>query len=197
MSFSINHKHLLVILSFFICNFSIGQVLFEDFEGESLGLVGTTIGSVYQDYTLSGCSGSGTTTEIWQINTTYNNYGVYGCSCDCDGAGCANNRAVIHQGGSGCAQDATLLIGNFTGESSVDISFDWTYDDYDAGDSFVVELYNYSTLTSVATLLSENSSDTDNGGIKSTATNLISDTPNDGVEPTAMEFTPKTQKDNV
>ncbi len=163
MSFSINHKHLLVILSFFICNFSIGQVLFEDFEGESLGLVGTTIGSVYQDYTLSGCSGSGTTTEIWQINTTYNNYGVYGCSCDCDGAGCANNRAVIHQGGSGCAQDATLLIGNFTGESSVDISFDWTYDDYDAGDSFVVELYNYSTLTSVATLLSENSSDTDNG----------------------------------
>lgn len=86
----------------------------------------------------------------WRIET----YSYSNCT------NCSGNRAIIDYGASGCAQDATLVVKlGAINLSSVDISFDYEYDDYNATDQFVVSLYNETTSTVVATLVNLTSTD--------------------------------------
>lgn len=73
---------------------------------------------------------------------------------------CSGKRAIIEYGSSTCVQDATLVVklGSIN-LNSVDISFDYQYDDYDTSDQFVVTLYNETTSSIVATLINLTSAD--------------------------------------
>lgn len=84
--------------------------------------------------------------DNWRIvNTT----SAYQCS------GCTGNYALINYGSSSCNQNATMVIGIGTVNlNSISISFNYLYDDYDANDQFIVSLYNETTNSTVATLLS-------------------------------------------
>lgn len=73
---------------------------------------------------------------------------------------CSGNRAIIDYGASGCAQDATLVVKlGAINLNSIDISFDYEYDDYNTTDQFVVTLYNETTSTVAATLVNLTSTD--------------------------------------
>lgn len=87
--------------------------------------------------------------DNWRIvNTT----SAYQCS------GCTGNYALIDYGASSCNQNATMVIKlGAIGISSVNISFSYLYEEYNATDQFVVTLYNETTGLVVATLLSLNS----------------------------------------
>lgn len=84
-------------------------------------------------------------TSIWHISPTSVN-----ASCTT----CTNDRAYILYSAT-CVQDQTLVEGNFTPTTtSVDISFNYSYNDF-AGpdDSFTVTLYNETTASVTATLI--------------------------------------------
>lgn len=86
----------------------------------------------------------------WRIET----YSYSNCT------NCSGNRAIIDYGASGCAQDATLVVKlGAINLSSIDISFDYEYDDYNATDQFVVTLYNETTSSVAATLVNLTSTD--------------------------------------
>ena len=59
---------------------------------------------------------------------------------------------IIDYGGSGCDQDATLVVALGTINNTVDIVFDYDYDDYDAVDQFTVTLYNETTSSVESTI---------------------------------------------
>ncbi len=150
-------KNITLIVFLFICSqVSFGQVLFEDFEGEPTGAITTSVASVYQiDNTGANCGGS----ESWNILSSDGS-----CNCSCIGVGCASKRAVINYGHSLCVQTAVLRVGTFTGETSVDISFDWAYQYYRAGDQFRAQLFNVTTNLQVgANMVDETTTSTDNG----------------------------------
>lgn len=85
--------------------------------------------------------------NIWHVAATSPN-----ASCTT----CTGNRAYIEYSSS-CAQDQTITEGNFTPTTtSVDISFNYGFDDFLNGSTFVVTLYNETTSTTVATLLNLN-----------------------------------------
>jgi hypothetical protein len=108
------------------------QLISEDFEGETVGVITTASGTVYQ---INNNTGSCDADDVWIITT-----GNASSSCDCSGSGCAGNRALIDYDSS-CDQDATLRIGTFTGQTSVDVSFDWAYDQ-SGSSTFIATLHN-------------------------------------------------------
>jgi len=95
--------------------------------------------------TLNAGNGCTVSPNIWHISTTSSNG-----SCTT----CTGNRVYISYSGS-CVQDQTFVEGNFTPTTtSVDISFNYGYDDFSgATDNFVVTLYNETTSSVTATLL--------------------------------------------
>ncbi len=94
---------------------------------------------------LNGGNGCTVSPNIWHISTTSSN-----ASCTT----CTGNRVYINYSSS-CVQDQTFVEGNFTPTTtSVDISFNYGYDDYSgATDNFVATLYNETTASVTATLL--------------------------------------------
>lgn len=83
--------------------------------------------------------------NIWHVDTAST-----WASCST----CTNERAYIRYD-SGCIQDQTLVEGTFSPTTaSIDISFNYGYDDLDGSDSFIVTLYNETTSSVAATLLS-------------------------------------------
>lgn len=96
-------------------------------------------------YNANGTNSCTTGDNIWHIDTTD------AVSAPC--SSCTGNRAMIEYSSS-CTQDQTLVEGIFTPTTTtVDISFDYGYDDGGASDNFIVTLYNESTTSVVATLL--------------------------------------------
>ncbi|WP_430400535.1 hypothetical protein [Flavobacterium sp.] len=82
--------------------------------------------------------------NIWHVNPVDTWQGA--CNT------CTGNRAYIVYGS--CAQNQTVTEGTFSPTStSIDVSFNYGYNDFSAGDSFVVTLYNETTATTAATLL--------------------------------------------
>jgi len=70
-----------------------------------------------------------------------------------DCSGCIGNFATIEYSTS-CVQNMTLIEGSFMPTTTtVEISFDYGYDDYDLDDSFTATLYNETTSSVAATLL--------------------------------------------
>lgn len=105
----------------------------------------TTTNNPYSINSNSGCVAA----DNWQVT---NIGSTYQCT------GCTGNYALIDFGSSTCNQNATMVIKlGAIGISSVNISFSYLYEDYDATDQFVVTLYNETTTSVVATLLSLNS----------------------------------------
>jgi len=85
-----------------------------------------------------------TSPNIWHVDTSST-----WASCTT----CTNERAYIRYN-SGCVQNQTLVEGTFTPTTaSIDISFNYGYDDRDGSDSFIVTLYNETTTSVTATLL--------------------------------------------
>jgi len=96
-------------------------------------------------YNVAGSNTCTTGDNIWHIDTSD------ALSAPC--SSCTGNRAMIEYSGS-CTQDQTLIEGTFNPTTtSIDISFDYGYDDNGASDSFIVTLYNETTATISATLL--------------------------------------------
>lgn len=94
--------------------------------------------------TLNAGNGCTASPNIWHIESAP----TFG---DC--TACTGNRAYIQYNFS-CVQDQTMTEGNFTpNTTSVDISFNYGYEDYSGTDSFTVTLYNESTATTIATLI--------------------------------------------
>jgi len=115
----------------------------QDFESVATGVLTTLTAS--DPYFIDG-NVSCIASDGWRIET----FDASGTFC----TGCSGNRAVIDYGGSGCDQDAALVVDLGTiNSTSVDISFDYDYDDYDAVDQFTVTLYNETTSSVESTIL--------------------------------------------
>jgi len=115
----------------------------QDFETVATGVLTTSTASdpYFIDNNVSCVAADG-----WQIET----FDASSTFC----AGCSGNRAIIDYGAVGCAQDATLVVDLGTiNSTSIDISFDYDYDDYTALDQFTVILYNETTSSVETTLL--------------------------------------------
>jgi len=94
--------------------------------------------------TAGGANTCAASPNIWHVDTAST-----WASCST----CTNERAYIRYSSS-CVQDQTLIEGNFSPTTaSVDISFNYGYDDRDGSDSFIVTLYNETTSSVIATLL--------------------------------------------
>lgn len=138
----------------------------ENFDALTAGtsVTTTTSSNPYGIDSNTGC----VVADRWRIETS--SY----ASC----SNCTGNRAVIDYGSSTCSQDATLVVKLGTvSTSSLNISFAYGYDYYNAGDQFTVTLYNETTATPVATLLSLTNTDantTFNGNYTVTAGNAYS-----------------------
>lgn len=115
---------------------------------------------------LNGGNGCTVSPNIWHISATSSN-----ASCTT----CTGNRVYINYSSS-CVQDQTFVEGNFTPTTtSVDISFNYGYDDFSgATDSFIVTLYNETTSSVTATLLNL-TTDALNSTYSSTETVTIGD----------------------
>jgi len=94
---------------------------------------------------LNAGNGCTTAPNIWHVTTTNTSNGQ--CS------NCTDERAYIVY--SSCAQDQTVIEGNFTPTTTtIDVSFNYGYNDFTgADDSFIVTLYNETTSLTSATLL--------------------------------------------
>lgn len=107
--------------------------------------------------TVTVISNSGNTCTtgltVWNISTV----DAFLTSCST----CSGDRAMIEYGTS-CSQNQTLVEGTFIPtQSSIDISFNYGYNDFSASDSFIVTLYNETTSTVTATLLNLTADDED------------------------------------
>jgi len=92
----------------------------------------------------AGANTCATATTIWHVDTTST-----WASCTT----CTNERAYIRYSNS-CVQNQTLVEGSFSPTTaSINISFNYGYDDRDGSDSFIVTLYNETTSSVTATLL--------------------------------------------
>tara|TARA_B100001287_G_scaffold35706_1_gene25278 strand:- start:1708 stop:3378 length:1671 start_codon:yes stop_codon:yes gene_type:complete len=127
---------------------SFAQLVEEDFESLPTNIaITTSTGSTYQ---LDNNTGSGCLSlDAWF--TSEND--ASGTDCN----NCSGNRAVISYSTS-CSQDATLITNTFSAISgTINISFNYGYNDYDSFDSFVVDLYDetnnivYQNLLSLTT----------------------------------------------
>jgi len=117
--------------------------ILQDFESVTSGVLTTSTAS--DPYFIDG-NVSCVASDGWRIET----FDASGTFC----TGCSGNRAVIDYGGSGCDQNATLVVGLGTiNNTSIDVSFDYDYDDYDAVDQFTVTLYNETTSSVESTIL--------------------------------------------
>ena len=118
----------------------------QDFTSVATGNMTTATGSnPYAIDNNSGCVAA----DRWQVTNTGS---TYQCT------GCTGNYALIDYGSSTCNQNAIMVIKlGAIGISSVNISFSYLYEEYNATDQFVVTLYNETTSSVVATLLSLNS----------------------------------------
>ena len=97
--------------------------------------------------TLNAGNGCTTSPNIWHVSAT---------SPDASCTTCTGNRAYIENSIS-CSQDQTFTEGSFTPTTtSVDISFNYGFDDFLNGSFFIVTLYNETTTTTTATLLNLN-----------------------------------------
>ena len=97
--------------------------------------------------TLNAGNGCTTSPNIWHVSAT---------SADASCTTCTGNRAYIENSIS-CSQDQTFTEGNFTPTTtSIDISFNYGFDDFLNGSYFIVTLYNETTSTTSATLLNLN-----------------------------------------
>jgi len=95
--------------------------------------------------TLNAGNGCTTSPNIWHVN----NVDTWQGSCNT----CTDERAYIEY--NSCAQNQTVTEGTFSPTStSIDVSFNYGYNDFGAGDSFVVTLYNETTSATDATILS-------------------------------------------
>lgn len=154
------------VISIFVFSANVsGQILDEDFEAVSLGNVSTNTADLpHQIDNLNDpdCNAD----DGWKIVT-----GDGSCSCNCS-PNCSGRRAVIDYGSSSCSQDATLVSGIFTGAASVNISFDYAYDDDGATDSLVVRLYNETTSSVHSTLLVVDGVDVDDQTYSQTISGL-------------------------
>lgn len=115
----------------------------QDFTSVTTGNMPTGTGNnPYAIDNNSGCVAA----DRWQVTNTGS---TYQCT------GCTGNYALIDYGSSTCNQNATMVIKIGTVNlNSISISFNYLYDDYDANDQFIVSLYNETTNSTVATLLS-------------------------------------------
>ncbi|MGB1270032.1 MAG: tail fiber domain-containing protein [Flavobacteriaceae bacterium] len=95
----------------------------------------------------AGANDCAASPNIWHIDT----FSTF-ASCTT----CTNERAYIRYSTS-CVQDQTLVEGVFSPTTtSIDISFNYGYNDGGATDSFVVTLFNETTTSVTATLLNLN-----------------------------------------
>lgn len=118
----------------------------QDFTSIATGNITTGTGN--NPYVINNNSGC-VAADSWQVTNTGS---TYQCT------GCTGNYALIDYGSSTCNQNAIMVIKlGAIGISSVNISFSYLYEEYDATDQFVVTLYNETTSSVVATLLSLNS----------------------------------------
>lgn len=116
--------------------------IIQDFESESAGIVSTTPSTSPYAIDTDGCNASD---NVWNIQT----YDGWYNNC----APCTGNRAFIG-GDDSCAHDATLVVPiGAINATSINISFDYDYDDYDTDDMFTVTLYNETTSSVQTTLL--------------------------------------------
>ena len=144
-----NHYSFL-LLFFLLFSFQFHQsqttLLEQDFESESTGVIGTSSASPPYQADLSFDADCNGTASGWNVSTSN------GASASC--SSCSNKRARISYYSSDCAQDHYLYTSTFTpSESTVSVSFDYGYDDYNGSDSFYVYLFN-ATSGSSSTLLS-------------------------------------------
>lgn len=116
----------------------------EDFTGETTGNVTTTASSAhYQIDNNTSCTAS----DGWRFSSSDGS----GSSC----SDCSGQRIAIEYGGSSCDQDAIYVSEEFTTSNpTINISFDYGYDDYDVIDQFIVTLYNETTSSIHSTLVS-------------------------------------------
>lgn len=125
-------------------------VFTQNFESTAVANVTTTAGTnPYQINSNAGCVAA----DVWKVSAT-------SASPSC--TTCTTNRATIVNGGSGCNQNTTLVVGAYTSTStSATVSFSYSYDDFssDATDSFVATLYNETTSTVVSTLVNLSGTD--------------------------------------
>lgn len=99
-------------------------------------------------YTLNTGNTCTTSPNIWHVSATSPS-----ASCTT----CTGERAYIQYNGS-CTQDQTITEGNFTSTTaSVDISFNYGFNDSANASTFNVTLYNETTASTEATLLNLNS----------------------------------------
>jgi hypothetical protein len=100
--------------------------------------------------TLNAGNGCTTSPNIWHVY----NVDTWQGSCNT----CTDERAYIVY--NSCAQNQTVTEGIFSPTStSIDVSFNYGYNDFSVGDSFVVTLYNETTSTTIATILNLTSDD--------------------------------------
>jgi len=134
----------------------------QDFESVTTGDLTTSSASdpYYIDNNV-GCVAS----DGWRIET----FTTTGTCTDCSG-----NRAIIDYGASGCIQDATLVVQLGTiNSTSVDISFDYAFGWYQAGDSFTATLYNETTSSIQSSILGPITAD-QSGAFSQTIVGLVS-----------------------
>lgn len=113
--------------------------------GEPTTLYSNDFSSGTLSNTLNAGNGCTTSPNIWHVY----NLDTWQGSCST----CTDERAYIEY--NSCAQNQTVTEGTFSPTStSVDVSFNYGYNDFGAGDSFEVILYNETTASNAATVLS-------------------------------------------
>ena len=118
-------------------------------------------------YNVNGGNTCTTGTSIWNVNVSE----PLGVDC----SECTGDFAMIEYSSS-CIQNQTLVEGSFIPTTTtVDISFDYGYDDYDSGDSFTATLYNETTSSVAATFFSL-TVDADNANYTGSHTVVIGET---------------------
>jgi hypothetical protein len=114
--------------------------------------------------TLNPGNGCTTAPNIWHVN----NVDTFQGSCNT----CTDERAYIAY--NSCAQNQTVTEGTFTPTStSVEVSFNYGYNDFGAGDSFEVTLYNETTSTTVLPAVLSLTSDSINTSYSGTHTVIV------------------------
>ena len=127
----------------------VSTLLTQNFEASAVGDVSDASGSFpYENNSNTGCLSE----DGWRISTTDNASDVNPVCSTCTG-----NRAVIDFSATnttGCNQDTSLIAGTFTPtQASVEVSFNYGYNNFRTTDVFSVTLFNTTTPANSVTVL--------------------------------------------
>jgi hypothetical protein len=112
---------------------SLSQIYSNDFSTDNIN---------YIENSTNTCT---TGNNIWHIDT------LDALNAPC--SSCNGERAMIRYSNL-CSQDQTLILGSFTpSKETINISFDFGYNDNGISDEFIVTLFNETTLTTIETLI--------------------------------------------